>query len=274
MAPSRLGMAAIADHREQQDDEKQPTRSSNTRSSSGRMLKHIFSLSTADSETLTGGIQDRLKLGKQIGRGAYAFVYKATFDDEVVAVKVLLPEYMEEAGAGMKMFIREGQYLSRSKHKYVGTLYLPPPSCNRHILSSKGFCQIPGNFPGLDPMFSRVPCTWAIVAEFIQGGTLQGLLGRQMIRDHRELYSMHDALRMMHEVALALNYMHTTEPRMVHRDVKQENILLGRDANGQVTVQVADFGLIVVRLFYRSLSQHVCVPQTHVCFAVCNSQTL
>jgi serine/threonine protein kinase len=84
-------------------------------------LKHQFTLKTAEAEKLTGDIQDRLKIGKQIGRGAYAFVYKATFDGEVVAVKVLLPGYMEENGPGMQMFIREGQYMSRMKHRYVDT---------------------------------------------------------------------------------------------------------------------------------------------------------
>jgi serine/threonine protein kinase len=54
----------------------------------------------------------------QVGRGAYAVVYKAKYKGSLVAIKVLLPKWQEnEEGQELLMFLREAHYLSHSKSK-------------------------------------------------------------------------------------------------------------------------------------------------------------
>ena len=48
----------------------------------------------------------------------------------------------------------------------------------------------------------------------------------------------------------ALNYMHK-EKRILHRDIKLENIMVKQNANGSITAKLIDFGL----------SQRIDLPQ-------------
>ncbi|GLC65745.1 hypothetical protein PLESTF_000335400 [Pleodorina starrii] len=65
-----------------------------------------------------------------------------------------------------------------------------------------------------------------IVEEFLGGGTLKGAVYQQMLRPQQQLYSNATALRWMAQVAGALSYMHTCRPKVLHRDIKLDNVLL------------------------------------------------
>ncbi|EFJ49423.1 hypothetical protein VOLCADRAFT_104311 [Volvox carteri f. nagariensis] len=48
------------------------------------------------------------------------------------------------------------------------------------------------------------------------------------------------------DVADAMTFLHSQQPLLIHRDLKLENILLQRDADGRVRAKLSDFGLTVV----------------------------
>ncbi|GIL79863.1 hypothetical protein Vretifemale_9028 [Volvox reticuliferus] len=47
------------------------------------------------------------------------------------------------------------------------------------------------------------------------------------------------------DVADAMTYLHSRQPLLVHRDLKLENILLRKDADGRLRAKLSDFGLTV-----------------------------
>lgn len=64
----------------------------------------------------------RLKIGKSIGVGGFAVVYRAVLDGRTVALKVLLPAHANSARSGrddcpISMFLREGQCLKQHPHR-------------------------------------------------------------------------------------------------------------------------------------------------------------
>eukprot|EP00878_Enallax_costatus_P017272 GHUV01018140.1.p1 GENE.GHUV01018140.1~~GHUV01018140.1.p1 ORF type:complete len:339 (+),score=92.76 GHUV01018140.1:890-1906(+) len=78
----------------------------------------------------------------------------------------------------------------------------------------------------------------AIVTQFIPRGSLFRLLHRSKADlDPRR------RLQMALDVARGMNYLHTSNPAIVHRDLKSPNLLVDRDW----TVKVCDFGLSRVK---------------------------
>ncbi|GFR40338.1 hypothetical protein Agub_g880 [Astrephomene gubernaculifera] len=65
-----------------------------------------------------------------------------------------------------------------------------------------------------------------IVEEYLAGGSLKDLVRQQMRQPQRQLYSNATALKWMAQVAGALSYMHTCRPKVLHRDIKLDNLLL------------------------------------------------
>ncbi|KAG8905009.1 hypothetical protein FRB99_000882 [Tulasnella sp. 403] len=59
------------------------------------------------------------------------------------------------------------------------------------------------------------------------------------IRDYIQKYPGCDRLKLIHEVATGLAYLHSREPAIVHGDIKSDNVLV--DANG--CAAIIDFGL-------------------------------
>jgi calcium-dependent protein kinase len=74
-----------------------------------------------------------------------------------------------------------------------------------------------------------------IVTEFIKGGELLNrLIECQTFTEQRAAYIMFQLLR-------GLNYLHTSK-KVVHRDLKLENILLVSQDRGNLEIKIADFG--------------------------------
>jgi serine/threonine protein kinase len=48
-------------------------------------------------------------------------------------------------------------------------------------------------------------------------------------------------IRMLHDVILGLNYLHTLEPPVIHGDIKLRNVLVGEGFVAKVTQQLASF---------------------------------
>ena len=154
-------------------------------------------------ESLIGStIDDRYAVREALGEGGAAKVFLAQDlkYDRMVAIKVMHPQIGFSVGA--ERFEREIALAAKLNHPHIVPL-----------LDA-------GETNGL--LFYVMPA--------ISGNSL-----RHHLRTHRQL-PVDEALRLAHDVALAIDYAHTLG--VVHRDIKPENILL---AGG--TAVVTDFGI-------------------------------
>ncbi|VVB09140.1 unnamed protein product [Arabis nemorensis] len=141
---------------------------------------------------------------REIGRGGFGIVYEGNLSDGLkVAVKVL-----KESKKNGEDFINEVASMSRTS--YV------------HIVSLLGFC-----YEGSKR---------AIIYEFVENGSLDKFISSEA--------SLRVDLRKLYEIALGvargLQYLHyACKTRIVHFDIKPQNILLGKD----LCPKISDFGL-------------------------------
>jgi eukaryotic-like serine/threonine-protein kinase len=157
---------------------------------------------TAVRELLVEALGDRYALEHELGRGGMATVYLAreVHSGQAVAVKVMHPGLVADIGA--ERFLREMGIAASLHHPLIVPL------------------SESGNASGI-PYY---------IMPYVEGESLDARLQRE-----RQL-PLEEALQITHDVAAALGYAHSR--RVLHRDVKPENILL---AGGRALV--ADFGL-------------------------------
>ena len=157
---------------------------------------------TAVRELLAEALGDRYVLEQELGRGGMATVYLArdVHDRRAVAVKLMHPGLV--ADLGVERFLREMRIAASLAHPLIVPL------------------SESGNAGGV-PYY---------IMPYVEGESLYARLQRE-----RRL-PLEEALQITHDVAAALGYAHGR--RVLHRDVKPENILL---AGGRALV--ADFGL-------------------------------
>ena len=77
-----------------------------------------------------------------------------------------------------------------------------------------------------------------MVEEFVDGGTLKALVGCQM-KSFKDLYKLQDAVRWLTQIASGLAYLHQCQPKVIHRDLKLENILLQGTEVGTQCAKIA-----------------------------------
>ncbi|KAL3690282.1 hypothetical protein R1sor_016591 [Riccia sorocarpa] len=141
----------------------------------------------------------------ELGKGGFGAVYKAHLADKsIVAVKLLYPTEQNLAD-----FLKETVLITGIKH--------------RHLVTLKGCCVRDKK---------RI-----LVYEFAQNGNLaQALWGN----GESVFLSWTQRLKICVDVAKGLSYLHEElKPKIIHRDIKPDNILLDRDWNAKI----ADFGL-------------------------------
>jgi len=146
-------------------------------------------------------LQDRYDVECEIGRGGAAVVFRATTKEgRAVALKILRPELSVTVTA--ERFLREIQIVKQLDHPKIGNLI---DSGERE---------------------------WLVyyVMPFIEGRSLQSILTR-----HSRL-SSDDTLRIAGDLLSALGHAHAAG--IVHRDVKPDNIIIGRDG-----AYLLDFGI-------------------------------
>ena len=149
-------------------------------------------------------LDDRFELGDILGSGGMATVYRAwdRKHDRPCAVKVLAENLAgDEEFRGR--FRQEADAASALVHPRIVRVY----------------------------GYGEAGSTLYIAMEFVEAGTLRDLLDRQ------ERLPEGTAVRVAAEVADALAYAHAR--RVIHRDIKPQNILLTADDH----VKVADFGI-------------------------------
>lgn len=169
----------------------------------------VVDLTLADP--LVGRVLDgRYRIDARIAEGGMGTVYTATDTrlDRTVAVKVMQSGYAADP-AFVARFTSEARAAARLSHPNVVAVF----------------------DQGSEPAGRGGPAVVFLVMEYVAGATL-----RQLLNERGQL-AAEDALTLLEPILSALAAAHAA--RLVHRDVKPENVLLARDG----TVKVADFGL-------------------------------
>ncbi|KAL3512880.1 hypothetical protein ACH5RR_025597 [Cinchona calisaya] len=161
-----------------------------------------------------------------IARGTFGTVHRGVYDGQDVAVKLL--DWGEEGHrtdaeiASLRAaFTQEVAVWHKLDHpnvtKFIGATM---GSSELNIQTDNGHIGMPSN----------ICC---VVVEYLPGGALKNYL----IKNRRKKLAFKVVVQMALDLARGLSYLHSQ--KIVHRDVKTENMLLDKTR----TVKIADFGV-------------------------------
>ncbi|TMW57968.1 hypothetical protein Poli38472_013442 [Pythium oligandrum] len=177
----------------------------------------------ADTEHFFPGLvnyrldESEVLLTRKVSTGAFGVVWLGHYHGQPVAVKKMIDGDDES-----QAFAREIDTMSRLTH----------PKIVRFI-----------------------GCTWtsgkdlSAVTEFMDGGDVRTLLENRKI----DLTWKKEKISIAVDVAEALAFMHSLNPKIIHRDLKSRNVLL----NGQMVAKLSDFGLSRDRTYEETLTAGV-----------------
>ncbi|GLT74347.1 hypothetical protein SLA2020_461510 [Shorea laevis] len=172
----------------------------------------------------------KLDIRHVLAHGTYGTVYRGVYDGQDVAVKVL--DWGEDGVATAA----EAAALRASFRQEVAVWHkLDHPNVTKFVGASMGTYNLkipPKNATDEDhaSLPSRACC---VVVEYIPGGTLKNFL----IRNRRKKLAYKVVIQLALDLSRGLSYLHSK--KIVHRDVKTENMLL----DAQRTLKIADFGV-------------------------------
>ncbi|MGQ0542782.1 MAG: serine/threonine protein kinase [Blastocatellia bacterium] len=149
-------------------------------------------------------LQERYRIDKQIGQGGMGAVYVAT--DQRFGSTVAIKETLCMDDNYRKAIEREARLLNSLKHVAL-------PRVSDHFLESNG---------------------QFLVMEFIPGEDLSCIL-----EERREAFPVDQVLKWADQLLDALEFLHTQEIPVIHRDIKPQNLKL--TSRGQIIL--LDFGL-------------------------------
>ncbi|TKY55190.1 Serine/threonine-protein kinase HT1 [Spatholobus suberectus] len=168
----------------------------------------------------------KLIIKSVIARGTFGKVHRGVYDTQDVAVKLL--DWGEEGQrteaeiASLRAaFTQEVAVWHKLDHpnvtKFIGATM---ESSELQIQTDNGLIGMPSN----------VCC---VVVEYLAGGNLKSYL----IKNRRRKLAFKVVIQLALDLARGLSYLHSQ--KIVHRDVKTENMLLDKTR----TVKIADFGV-------------------------------
>jgi hypothetical protein len=149
-------------------------------------------------------LQGRYRIVRQLGQGGMGAVYEAI--DQRLDTTVALKETLFHDERLRKQFEREARLLARLHHPAL-------PRVSDH------FSEADGQF---------------LVMQFIPGDDLSEMMTRK-----RGPFPVNQVLTWADQLLDALDYLHTQDPQIVHRDIKPQNLKL--TSRGQIIL--LDFGL-------------------------------
>jgi len=149
-------------------------------------------------------LQDRYRILRQLGQGGMGAVYEAI--DQRLDTTVALKETLFTEEKLRRQFEREARLLARLHHPAL-------PRVSDH------FAEAEGAF---------------LVMQYIAGDDLA-----EMINLRRGTFPLEQVLLWADQLLDALDYLHTQDPQIIHRDIKPQNLKLS--ARGQIIL--LDFGL-------------------------------
>src|SRR5215204_207656 len=149
-------------------------------------------------------LQGRYRIVRQLGQGGMGAVYEAI--DQRLDTTVALKETLFTEERLRKQFEREARLLARLHHPAL-------PRVSDH------FSEEDGQF---------------LVMQYIPGDDLSEMMNRK-----RAPFPVNQVLTWADQLLDALDYLHTQDPQIVHRDIKPQNLKL--TSRGQIILP--EFGL-------------------------------
>lgn len=153
---------------------------------------------------------EKLTTTKLLSSGGYGEVYLGVYREATVAIKVLLPDKQKDLGQ-INTFLAEIKMVATIDH-----------SCIVRFLGVA--------WDSLSDL--------SVVLEFMGGGDLRSLLDRFQQEQRPRGFDL-DKTRIALQTAQALTYLHSLDPKVLHRDLKSRNILL----SSTLDAKVSDFGV-------------------------------
>lgn len=163
-------------------------------------------------------------LQKKIGEGSFASVYRVWVVD--TGLQYALKKPKEPMLIDRDAWEREAFIMERAKHVsldgVVFVLRILLTFDQKHIVSFLGV--------------SAPPNAW-LRLEYISEGTLG-----DHVKDNNR-FSRIECGQILTQALDALTYLHSSDPQIVHRDIKPNNILISHRRPNDISIKLADFGL-------------------------------
>uniref|UniRef100_A0A0E0KGM6 non-specific serine/threonine protein kinase n=1 Tax=Oryza punctata TaxID=4537 RepID=A0A0E0KGM6_ORYPU len=172
----------------------------------------------------------KLEIRYVIAQGTYGTVYRGTYDGQDVAVKLL--DWGEDGFATEA----ETAALRTSFKQEVAVWHkLSHPNVTKFVGASMGTTdlKIPTNNSNVGARTNLPARACCVVVEYLAGGTLK----QYLIKNSRRKLAYKVVVQLALDLARGLSYLHSR--KIVHRDVKTENMLLDTQRN----LKIADFGV-------------------------------
>ncbi|CAJ1961696.1 unnamed protein product [Sphenostylis stenocarpa] len=151
----------------------------------------------------------QLFFGVKFAHGAYSRLYHGLYNDESVAIKIIMPPEDDESGDLAsrleKQFVREVTLLSRLHHQ--------------NVIKFSAAC--------------RRPPVYCIITEYLLKGSLRAYLHKLQ----HQTISLQELLTFALDIARGMEYIHSQG--VIHRDLKPENVLISTTGR----LKIADFGI-------------------------------
>eukprot|EP00252_Welwitschia_mirabilis_P018357 TRINITY_DN407_c0_g1_i1.p1 TRINITY_DN407_c0_g1~~TRINITY_DN407_c0_g1_i1.p1 ORF type:complete len:369 (-),score=94.63 TRINITY_DN407_c0_g1_i1:367-1473(-) len=172
----------------------------------------------------------KLEIKSIIGHGTFGTVYRGTYDGQDVAVKLL--DWGED---GTKTEAELNQIRASFQQEVAVWQKLDHQNITKFIGASMGTSEL--RLPAQDSLSSSSvqasPRACCVVLEYLAGGTLKSFL----IKNRRKKLAFKVVIQLALDLSRGLSYLHSK--KIVHRDVKTENMLLDKSR----TLKIADFGV-------------------------------
>ncbi|KAG5514489.1 hypothetical protein RHGRI_035783 [Rhododendron griersonianum] len=199
-----------------------------------QLEKHLSRVWSRDGEAQTKKEEWEIDLAKLdiksvLAHGTYGTVYHGTYDGQDVAVKVL--DWGED---GISTAAESAALRASFRQEVAVWQKLDHPNVTKFIGASMGTVnlKIPSNTSS-DAINSLPTRACSVVVEYLPGGTLK----KYLISNWRKKLAFKVVIQLALDLSRGLSYLHSK--KIVHRDVKSENMLL----DSRRTLKIADFGV-------------------------------